>query len=284
MGGKIMVRYLIRGSAVQFFAAALFSIVTFQLTVDHSAAQEGAILQPSEMKKAIDRKPPPILRKPIMPDLEVVKIPASNGEYCAVDGLGNLIVQIKNTSKLIATQPVDIAIRFPDGTSRRLRTPGGLAAGAKAQVSTPLIESCYKQGCSFTVTIDPKNFIAEQNEGNNTVNGTCPKEAFCRIDGIQVIKEEPNKATLLVQYYLNYPQRVVLGGLVYGPALQSDQFSHAPAVAPNGYHSFTDKISLIMSYSGTTATTNSIIDVSLVGPKGVLCSKMINWSKNWSPN
>jgi hypothetical protein len=84
-----------------------------------------------------------------------------------------LIVTVKNQGTVDASPSSTTIVEFlPSGSVSRL-TPV-LRAGESVELAPiALPASCSDPDCGFTITVDAKNQLSEDDEGNNLVNGLC---------------------------------------------------------------------------------------------------------------
>jgi hypothetical protein len=101
------------------------------------------------------------------PDLIPVEV---KPQYCNRDGL-NLIVTIRNQGTA-AAGPSTTRVVFNTGASPTQPTPA-LAVGAQVDLIFAIPAGCFSPDCQFRITADSTGVVAESNEVNNTVSGTC---------------------------------------------------------------------------------------------------------------
>ena len=101
------------------------------------------------------------------PDLIPVEV---KPQYCNRDGL-NLIVTIRNQGTAPAG-PSTTRVVFNTGASPTQPTPA-LAVGAQVDLVFAIPAGCFSPDCQFRITADSAGVVAESNEVNNTVSGTC---------------------------------------------------------------------------------------------------------------
>jgi hypothetical protein len=105
-----------------------------------------------------------------LPDL-VPTPDRETGSFCRRDEQNNLIVTICNHGTA-AAGPSHTTVDSGSHGSFTLATPP-LGVGACVDLKFPIPQGCFSPDCSFRIIADSADEVAESDEANNVVSGTC---------------------------------------------------------------------------------------------------------------